>query len=701
VKLAELLNVPLARDAKARKSRRVQPSKQGSDKSAFDPTGLVTAELAAAFGDRTGHHFTADTWAAFAWQNGTYTDKRGHRHSALALPTQNGWKIVLRDKKEAGRQYANRTIGGHDLIRVDSNSDSTVILCEGQWDAMILLETGWSSVATSTGGAGTWRDEWTATFSNRKVAIAYDADESGQLGAKKVAESMQRHGVTHAVLELPLSGDPEADGKDWEDLLRPRDESLRLVETLLGAAEWIEPSPSAARNHSTLQPHEFNLTDAGNAERMAASYGDRLRFDHRRQRWLIYEGHRWQEDAMAKVYRAAKESARALYHDAPHCGDQNRRENVSKHALRSESRNKIEAALTLAKSEPPIADDGESWDLDPFLLGVENGVVDLRTGELRRGQREDGITMAVPIPFDPMAERVRWERFVLEVLNGDAELYSFVQRAVGYSLTGDTREQCLFLCHGTGRNGKSTFLRVLQEIAGDYGANTPFSTLEYHQRSAIPSDVAALVGKRLVTSSETTATCRLNESRIKALTGGDPMTARFLHQDYFTFDPQAKFWLAVNHRPRVYDDSYAFWRRVHLIPFEVQFTDETDQRDLREELRSKYQGVLAWAVEGAVLWQSEGLEPPESVRVATEAYRAENDVLSDFINDCLELDSAGKAPAGATFKAYQSWAEDQGMKAKELLGSRTFGSLMKERFGYHRDAHGRWYLGAQLRRKEE
>jgi putative DNA primase/helicase len=227
---------------------------------------------------------------------------------------------------------------------------------------------------------------------------------------------------------------------------------------------------------------------------------------------------------------------------------------------------------------------------------VPNGVVDLEHGALRPGKREDRITLCTAVPFDPSATCARWERFLREIFGGDEPLAAFVHRAIGYSLTGDTGEQCCFMGYGHGSNGKGTLVNTLKYILGDYSWNMPFSTLEMRDRAGIPNDVAALDGRRFVVASETNDGARLNEARVKALTGCDPVTARFLHGEFFTFEPVAKFWLSVNHKPVIKDDSHGFWRRLRLIPFLQRFDVNPN---LADELRAEGRGILAWAVVAA------------------------------------------------------------------------------------------------------
>ena len=279
-----------------------------------------------------------------------------------------------------------------------------------------------------------------------------------------------------------------------------------------------------------LDPTQDSLTETGAAQRFCRVYGNDVRYDHARRRWLIWHQHHWRPDVDEAVTRYAIELARDWRHlarDVPTALHPNQ---IAKFAFECERRSRIVNILAIAKALKPVSDAGHHWDRDPWLLGVPNGVVDLRTGMLRPGQREDRITRQTTVAFNPDASCPRWERFLAEALGRHDGLVAFVHRAVGYSLTGDTSEQVLFLCYGAGANGKSTFSNRVKAILGDYSFNMPL-TIELRERTAISNDLAALDGRRLVTASETNDGARLNEARVKMLTGGDPITARFLHAE--------------------------------------------------------------------------------------------------------------------------------------------------------------------------
>jgi putative DNA primase/helicase len=443
-------------------------------------------------------------------------------------------------------------------------------------------------------------------------------------------------------------------------------------------------------------PLRFPRTDTGNAELFAAFWKNNLRYDHQRSRWLLWLNHWWGQDQDGSVQRAAKTVVRFRFDAVPYIDNEKEADRENSWAKKSESRSRLEAMLKLAQSELPLVDDGKNWDSNPYLLGVKNGVVDLSTGQPRAGRQSDRITMHTDVEFDPAAQCPRWRQFLDEIFRGDLELIEFIQRAVGYSLTGDTSEQCLFLCYGTGANGKSTFLEVLRLVLGAYAHNLPFSAFELKARSPIPNDIAALEGRRFVTALETNESVDLNEGRIKALTGSDPVSARFLYKEFFTFISQAKFWLAFNHKPFVADDSPGFWRRIRLIPFLQRFSEETADKDLMDKLKAEFPGILAWIVEGALKWQAEGLGMPPAVKEATEAYQKESDALEDFLAERCEIIPEARVRAKELWAQYQFWVVDNSERAS--LDRKAFSRRMEMKgFVKRREGHGRNWFWVGLR----
>jgi len=428
----------------------------------------------------------------------------------------------------------------------------------------------------------------------------------------------------------------------------------------------------------------FNLTDSGQAEAIAHLYGGALRFDHTNKRWLIWDGNRWKEDEVGEVYQIAKRVARKRLAASVKCEDDEKRPKIAKWSIASESSYRISCTLELAANQPPIATTSEQYDQNPWLLGCTNGVLNLRTCNLGLGQPEDMMTFSTKISYKEGAQCPRWRQFLVEIFRGDAEVISFIQRAVGYSLTGDIREQVMFLLYGTGSNGKSVFLNILSKVLGQYAQNTPISTILADPRGfkTNSNDLAALRGKRFVTATEVKEYLRFDEGRIKVITGGDPITARFLHKEFFTYQPQLKLWVAANHKPIISDTTESIWRRICLVPFKNHFSkkpaDSSMQADniLSNKLMSEAPGIFCWCVEGCRKWQQEGLGFPESVRLATQDYRDENDPIGKFIEERLVNNEAGEVPASVLYREFGTWCQNNG---EILLNPTVFGNRMKDR----------------------
>ncbi|MFC1869867.1 phage/plasmid primase, P4 family [Chloroflexota bacterium] len=459
--------------------------------------------------------------------------------------------------------------------------------------------------------------------------------------------------------------------------------------------EYEHQAPVAKDAQSTTA---YNLTDAGNAEYFTSQYSDRLRHDHRRGRWLEWFKHYWRQDTDGQITRLALKAMRDRYKAATVIDDLDHRKEAAKWAIGSESRARLDALTAIARDLKPIADSGEHWDANLWLFSVANGVIELKTGELRPGKQSDMITMQSPVVYDTEAKAPRWQSFLAEIFNDNQELIDWLQRYCGYALTGDTREQVIPIGYGAGANGKTVLEAALRHVFGDYAYDAPFSTFELFNRSPISNDIAALVGKRFVTSSETNADTRLNEARIKALTGGDSVTARFLHCEFFTFQPMAKFFLAVNHRPRTQDDSYGFWRRVRLIPFTRQFKGKADDKELLSKLIAEAPGILNWLIEGCLQWQKVGLEPtPDCILAATREYEADSDPLSQFLLDECAITSQAQGKAIDFYRHYADWCKDQGYREKEILTNNAFGRRMGQKFEKSHERAGAVYHGIGLK----
>lgn len=485
-----------------------------------------------------------------------------------------------------------------------------------------------------------------------------------------------------------LKGIPTADiawspngGPKWQSELVERiitaDPSRRMIEYQLALAGRPDRAAIEAEvfcADRSVDMDKLHLTDAGNAEAFAAFWGNQVRWDHRRGKWLVWEGHRWVQQSDGEVERLAIDTIRQRYELSKNISNTTERTTALKFCLGSESAKKLSATLEIARALRPISDSGKNWDADPWLLSCANGIVDLKSGQLRPGHPADRISMSTGIEYHATAQAPRWEQFLGEVFE-DPVMVEFVQRAMGYSLTGDTREQCLFLCWGGGANGKSTLLSTVRKALGDYSKNTSFGTFELSRHDSQTNDLASLYGSRLVTASETTESNKLNESRVKAITGGDTISCRFLFREYFDYTPTYKVWLAMNHLPIISGTDNGIWRRIRLVPFTVSFLGRED-KTLDAQLAEELPGILAWIVRGVREWMEHGLEPPEAVTDATNKYREDSDLILQFIEACTIRNERARTKAGELYKSYKDWCAAQYC---EPMNQTSFGRRMRER----------------------
>ena len=449
------------------------------------------------------------------------------------------------------------------------------------------------------------------------------------------------------------------------------DRVIRKFRELVGISKIRAQRASA--NASDLR-----TTDMGNAERLVAQHGQELRYSHPMKKWFHWDGMRWKPDAQSIATQRAMTTVRGMYQEAAEQATVDKRQALAEWAVASESVGRIGAMVQLARAIPEVIVLPEDLDKNPWLLNTETGTLDLKTLKLTPHDQGDLITAVTGTGYKVEAECPRWMKFLDEIFGGDDEIIEFVQRAVGYSLTGSTREQVIFLCWGDGANGKSTFLFALEKALADYAANTPFDTFDSGNKSSTGNELARLKGKRLVIAIEAENERTLAEARVKSVTGGDRITCRFLYGEFFEYDPEFKIWLAVNHKPIIRGTDHGMWRRIILLPFTQSFRGAQDDKNLRDVLTLELPGVLAWAVRGLAKWADTGLRVPEKLMEATRAYRAEMDVVAQFLEECCEDDPKGSVLTRDLYNRYSYWSKDYG---ERLLTHRSF-SLELARRGY-------------------
>jgi putative DNA primase/helicase len=400
-------------------------------------------------------------------------------------------------------------------------------------------------------------------------------------------------------------------------------------------------------------------TDLGNARRMVRYYGDSLRYVKAWQKWLVWDGQRWAKDETGEAERKAKATVGNIFLEAASAATEEAREVLTKWGINSESASRLEALLRTAASEPSISIKHDALDA-PSALNVGNGTLDFDRREMREHRRDDLLTKLSDVPYEPGAKCPTWETFLNRVLRADQELIRFVQKAVGYSLTASTDEQCMFFLYGSGQNGKSTFIETLMALLGEYAMKVPAEMLMAKQHAGgVPNDIARLPGVRFAVASEVEAGSRLAENTIKDLTGGDRITARFMRAEWFEFQPTHKLWMYGNHKPIIRGNDLGIWRRIRLIPFTVTIPAAERDPHLKDKLLAELPGILAWAVEGYEAWVTEGLDVPEQVTKAVADYREEMDLIGMFMQDCLE-EGDDDTPVKDVYEVYQEWCKQNG-----------------------------------------
>jgi putative DNA primase/helicase len=409
---------------------------------------------------------------------------------------------------------------------------------------------------------------------------------------------------------------------------------------------------------------DYAFSDLGNAERFLAMHSGDVRYCFEWERWLVWDGQRWAVDKNADLTRRAHQTIRAIYSEAGSVHDEERRKNLVRHALKSESRAKIENMIYTSRPYVPVSI--EELDRCPMLLNAKNGTVDLTTGELLPHDKGKMITKLVDIDYDPDAKCPHWEEFINLVAGGDNALAYFIQVAVGYTLSGLTDESALFFLYGDGANGKTTFTEAIRRMMGDYAQRIDIEALlqSWGNSNVATPHVANMAGARFVLASEIPENRKLNESLIKDLTGGDSMTARYLHENPFTFTPVHKLWIFGNHQPKVSGRDLGIWRRLKVIPFVVT-SPEGIRRPMSAVLDmfdTEMPGILAWAVRGCLFWQGANLADaePQSVRDATKEYKSEQDVFQQFLDENTESHPDYSVDKKHFYTTWRNWCEDMG-----------------------------------------
>ncbi|MFE3144778.1 phage/plasmid primase, P4 family [Streptomyces scopuliridis] len=581
----------------------------------------------------------------------------------------------------------------------------TVLLCEGPSDALTAVGAGYDSVAVR--GAGLARNadlvnELAAGLRDRDVVLAGDRDRAGKAFTDELAGALSRAGVMVRRLSIPREGwdltDWREDGPD--SFARELHRAVRSAEpfALDEPTSTTEAVPEKQDTSADLEIAEdaraaFDMTDVGLAIRLREHMEGGIKWASGLG-FMVWNGRHW-EPGEARVRQSLHHMGAALLASG--------KDYERKLALRALTSRSITDIIAELPSVPGVRAEADQFDRRPDLLSVANGTLNLKTGVLGPLDPDDLITQTLDVEYDPDAECPRWLAFLNEVFPNHPDMPAYIQRLVGYGLTGYTTEQLFVFHHGGGKNGKSVYLDTLLSVFRGVSRSTEFTTFE--QRTSIGQaspEVAGLRGYRMVMASETEKYNRLAESLVKQLTGGDAITARFLHQNPFTFTPRFLLQVAGNYKPAIVSQDYGIWRRVKLIPWEASFRGSSADTRLPEKLKAEARGILAWAVRGAQEWAAHGLGEPATVVEATEEYRQSEDRLAEFIEAALVVEPGATISPTELRRAYQQWAQESGLTSKETLAGWSISVEMESRkFPKRRTSSRRFHEGIRLKTDAE
>lgn len=550
--------------------------------------------------------------------------------------------------------------------------DDPILIVEGEKDVDRLEGLGF--VATcNAGGANKWPSELSPHFQGATVYILPDNDDAGRTHAEKVAAALNGYAESiHIVTlpDLPRGGDVS----DWLDF---GGDATGLVALCHSAPLW---QPKAVEDHSQPAPDNAAVIpycDEALTLAFSARHTDDLRYCETFGAWFQWNGGRWRQDIKRGVFSHARRLCREKSAEA--LATINNEKAAAKIANVVASAKTVAAVVNLARADPRHATAPDDWDANPWVLNTPDGIVDLNTGEKHAHDRS-ALCSKMTAVAPANADCPRWQRFLDQITAGDKNLQDFLRRIAGYGLTGSTREHALFFFYGTGANGKGTFLNTLTAILGDYARVAGMDTFTESRTDRHPTELAMLKGARIVAAQETEEGRRWAESRIKALTGGDPITARFMRQDFFTYTPQFKLFIAGNHKPGLRNIDEAIRRRFHLLPFTVRIPPQERDPNLFDKLKEEWPEILGWALRGCLEWQAEGLNAPAAVIEATAEYFSDEDSFGRWLEECCVRDPMAHETTRELYAAWSAWAERSGMspgtepKFRSALKARGFDS---------------------------
>lgn len=608
--------------------------------------------------------------------------------SAIVIPTSNTsffWRSTTENLK--------RKRGTAHILNPSALNAPYCFVVEGEIDCMSVDECGFACIGL--GSTSNIRKIFDYDTSKTILIIAMDNDNVGKKATVELSKLCDEHKVPYII----ASKDIWSDCKDANELLVK--ERTRLIASLqehskraitLDKEKWqSEHIPTISETCKKIH----TLDDTGNAQRMYDLCSDVMRYCYTDKRWLCYHDGKWQYDAKGVIFVWADRVLESMKSElklwAEHEGGA-MFEDYKKHMKKTRSSNSKKAMVKEFEHLVPVSP--LELDENKSIINIQNGIFDLENMKLSEHNPKALCTRmgGASMPDNPKTPE-KWLAFLDQIFGSNKELIRYIQKALGYSLSGNTSEQCAFFLYGTGRNGKSTFLEVVRRIMGDYATNIqPESIMIRSSNNSVNSDIARLKGARFVTSVEPNEGMRLNEGLLKQITGDDVITARKLYGDEFEFRPEFKLWMATNHKPTIRGTDLGIWRRIHIIPFLITIPDEKVDKHLSEKLMQELPDIFAWIAQGYTLWKSEGLRKPKVIEDAVEEYRNEMDVVSAFLSSDYVV-QGGECKAQALYAVYCQWCAESN---EYKMPSRKFGLEMTKRYNKIRKKSGFFYDGISL-----
>ncbi len=609
------------------------------------------------------------------------------------------------------------------LDRLAARPEAPVMVVEGEKaaDAAQALLPQYVVIAWA-GGSQSWHKADLQPLAGRRVDLWPDNDEPGRECMAKLAGILAdpRGLACHGKMIDP-GGEPDgADAADWQgdDILAwlraratdythtepPTEPALQEAPETPPASE-IVPKPPARKQKPRLAvvgntalsldpdtaPEAVPLSEDHLADHFAEQHHQDWRYVKRWDKWFRWDGCGWAEDDTAEAFDLARQICRAAayWQEAVLLTPDGKRK-LGRKATAGNVRD-------VAGTDRRIAATVDQWDLNPWLLGVPSGVVDLETGRACDARREDYITKRTAVDPERGAHPM-WDKILARATRSDPTMAHYLQKWAGYMLTGDTREEAFLFVHGPGGSGKSTFVQVIRDVLGGYAKATRIETFMTSRATEHPTEIADLFGARLVYAPETEEGARWNESRIKMLTGRDKVKARFMNRDYFEFDPVCKIMIFGNHRPRMHSVGEEMRRRIHLVEFPDSIPAEERDGSLKERIRAEYPAILQWMIDGCLAWRSEGLGRPEAVSHATDEYLNSQDTLGAWLDECCERRTDARCQVSGAYRNFERWAKERG----EYVPSTTvFSEKVQARGIEKRKLSVMYFIGIELKEAEQ